>query len=182
MSAYREITCLFAVFFFLFQNPVVSLAQVSRKVKMEITSSRFQNGEIIPKQYTCDGSNVSPPLSFKSVPANAKSLALICDDPDAPGMTFVHWVVYNISPQISELEEALPKDSTLSNGLQQGTNSFPEVGYNGPCPPSGTHRYFFKLYALDATISLDKATKKQLLEAMKGHILAEAKLVGKYKR
>jgi Raf kinase inhibitor-like YbhB/YbcL family protein len=154
-----------------------------RKMEITITSSAFQDGGMIPSKYTCDGQDISPPLTWEGVPAGTKSLALISDDPDAPMGTWVHWVMYNIPPDIGELPENVPMDEVLSNGAKQGLTDFRRVGYGGPCPPSGTHRYFFKIYALDIVTDLDAgATKKQLLAAMKGHILAEGQLIGKYKR
>jgi Raf kinase inhibitor-like YbhB/YbcL family protein len=152
-------------------------------VKMVLKSPAFSEGDMIPRKYTCDGANVSPPLTWSGVPAGVKSLALICDDPDAPRGTFVHWVVFNIPPSSSGLREGLSNDKTLQDGSKQGLNDFRRIGYGGPCPPSGTHRYYFKLYALDTELGLDPgATKKELLEAMEGHILAEASLMGKYRR
>ncbi len=138
---------------------------------------------MIPPKYTCDGPDVSPPLSWSDVPAGAKSLALIADDPDAPMGTWVHWVAWNIPAAARALEEDTPKRDTLPNGIKQGTTDFRSLGYGGPCPPSGTHRYFFKLYALDTALSLPpSATKKDLENAMRGHILAQAELMGKYAR
>ena len=153
------------------------------KVKLQIKSSVFEHNEMIPKKYTCDGEDISPPLSWDGVPEGAKSLALISDDPDAPMGTWVHWVLYDLLSSVKELEENFPKDKTLSNGAKQGITDFKRIGYGGPCPPSGTHRYFFKLYALDKKVNLEPGvTKKQLLQAMEGHILAQAELMGKYKR
>jgi hypothetical protein len=150
---------------------------------MDLKSSAFEAGGMIPPKYTCDGSDVSPPLSWSAVPAKAKSLALIADDPDAPRGTWVHWVAWNIPATVSTLEEAVPKRDTLPNGMQQGTTDFRSIGYGGPCPPSGTHRYFFKLYALDATLNLPPGTtKKDLEKTMQGHILAQAELMGMYAR
>ena len=150
---------------------------------MELKSSAFEAGGIIPEKYTCDGPDVSPPLSWSDVPGGAKSLALIADDPDAPMGTWVHWVAWNIPPNARALEEDVPKRDTLPNGMQQGTTDFRSIGYGGPCPPSGTHRYFFKLYALDTTLNLPPSTaKKDLEKAMQGHILKQAELMGKYAR
>ena len=152
-------------------------------MEIKIKSPAFQEGGMIPKKYTCDGQNVSPPLTWTAVPTETKSLFLICDDPDAPMGTWVHWVVFNLPANVTELPENIPAQKTLSNGAKQGITDFQEVGYGGPCPPSGTHRYYFKLYALDTLINLDAGiTKKQLLKAMEGHILAEVQLMGKYKR
>ncbi|HPL62709.1 MAG TPA: YbhB/YbcL family Raf kinase inhibitor-like protein [Syntrophales bacterium] len=151
--------------------------------KMEIRSSAFQNGGMIPAKYTCDGSDVSPPVEWSAAPVGTKSLALISDDPDAPAGTWVHWVVYDIPAETTGLPENVPAGKTLENGGKQGTTDFGKTAYGGPCPPSGTHRYFFKVYALDSMTDLPPgATKNQLLQAMKGHILAEGQLVGKYKR
>lgn len=150
---------------------------------MKLTSSAFSEGGMIPSQYTCDGKDISLPLSWSEVPDGTKSFALICDDPDAPMGTWVHWVIYNIPDTVRQLPEAVPTTEKLNDGSLQGKNDFKRFGYGGPCPPGGTHRYFFKLYALDTRLDLKAgATKSQLLEAMKGHILAEAQLMGKYGR
>jgi Raf kinase inhibitor-like YbhB/YbcL family protein len=134
--------------------------------------------------YTCEGRDVSPPLKWASVPAATKSFAVVCDDPDAPGGIWVHWVLYNISPKARELPEAIPRDNTLKDGSCQGTNDFPFVGYGGPCPPRGKpHRYFFKVYALDARLDLKPGvTKEELLRAMKGHVLGSGELIGTFGR
>lgn len=151
---------------------------------LEIKSPVFKEGGSIPPQYTCKGSDISPPLSWSGVPKGTKSMALICDDPDAPGMTWVHWVVYNISPDKSGLKENLAKSGTLPDGTLQGITDFHKVGYGGPCPPpGGHHRYYFKLYALDKKLELKAgATKDILLKSMDGYILEEAQLMGKFKR
>ena len=151
---------------------------------MKVTSSAFRAGGLIPSKYSCEGPNVSPPLQWDGVPAGAKSLALICDDPDAPAGTWVHWVLYGLPSTISSLPEDVPTSDTLSVGAKQGTNDFRRVGYGGPCPPPGKpHRYYFKLYALDVELTLKpRATKQELLRSMEGHILAEAELIGAYKR
>jgi Raf kinase inhibitor-like YbhB/YbcL family protein len=150
---------------------------------MELTSSAFKDGGMIPSKHTCDGQDVSPALKWPSVPDGTKSIALICDDPDASRGAFVHWVLYNLPADARELPEGASGDGTLPAGACQGTNDFGETGYNGPSPPGGTHRYFFKLYALDATVNLHAGARKaDLLQAMKGHILAEGQLMGKYKR
>ena len=150
---------------------------------MIIKSSAFVEGGMIPSKYTCDERDISPPLEWKDVPAGAKSFALICDDPDAPGGIWVHWVVYNIPSNISRLEENIKPEPGAKNTMLQGSNSWSRTGYGGPCPPSGTHRYYFKLYAVDEMLPLKPGmSKKQLLDAMKGHVLAEAQLMGKYKR
>lgn len=150
---------------------------------MQLTSPAFADGGLIPRRYTCDGDDASPPLAWSGVPATTVSLALIADDPDAPRGTWVHWVLYNLPATTTSLPEALPTDERLPNGALQGRNDFRRTGYGGPCPPSGTHRYFFKLYALDTVLSLEPgATKQQLLQAMEGHVLAEAQLMGRYAR
>ena len=147
---------------------------------MIIKSSAFQNKELIPSKYTCDGEDINPPLEIEGVPEEAKSLVLIVDDPDAPMGTWVHWVVWNISPEIKHIgEDSIP----AAAGAQEGMTDFGRPGYGGPCPPSGTHRYFFKLYALDTELDLPASARKEdVEEAMKGHILDSATLVGLYKR
>jgi len=151
--------------------------------KMKVTSTAFKEEGTIPKSYTCDGPNISPPISWDSVPEGTKGLALISDDPDAPMGTWVHWVIFNIPPDNRELPENVPSQKVLPGGAKQGINDFRTIGYSGPCPPGGTHRYYFKLYALDTQIELEAgATKEELLKAMEGHILAEGQLMGKYSR
>ena len=148
-----------------------------------ISSSAFSEGQAIPIRYTCDGPDVSPDLAWSGIPEGAASLALICDDPDAPMGTWVHWVLFNIPADADGLPAEIPSDAALENGARHGTNDFRRLGYGGPCPPGGTHRYFFKLYALDTMLELDSGiTKGQLLEAMEGHILAEGQLMGIYSR
>lgn len=150
---------------------------------MELTSAAFVLGAMIPAAYTCDGRDISPPLKWSSPPSGTTSFALISDDPDAPVGTWVHWVIWNIPADARGLEENRPKSETLPNGARQGTSDFRRIGYGGPCPPSGTHRYFFKLYALDTTLDLPSRTTKTDLEAaMEGHVLAQAELMGKYRR
>ena len=147
-------------------------------MSMILTSSAFANGQSIPAKYSCVGKEVSPPLAWSEVPAGVKSFALIMDDPDAPMGTWVHWVMYNISAATNNFPEAVPSGGQLPDGSLQGKNSSGNLGYNGPCPPSGTHRYFFKLYALDAMLTLSAgASKGQLLSAMQGHILAQGELM-----
>jgi len=149
---------------------------------LELTSPAFANGEAIPADFSCDGRDVSPALTWSEPPAGKESFALIMDDPDTPMGTWVHWVVYNIPASTRELEENMPAIPELSNGIMQGYTSAGTTGYHGPCPPSGTHHYFFKLYALDAMLSLStKADKKDLLSAMEGHILANGELMGTFK-
>jgi len=150
-----------------------------------LQSSAFSQNGNIPSKYTCDGQDVSPPLSWPDPPANTKELALICDDPDAPMGTFTHWVLYGLGPDVRSLPEAVPTDQTVAAlaGAKQGKNGFGNIGYGGPCPPRGTHHYSFRLYALDAPTNLPAgASKKDLLKAMERHLLAQAELVGLYAR
>lgn len=153
-------------------------------MSLKLTSPAFAEGQPIPAKYTGDGPDVSPPLQWSGVPAGAKSLALICDDPDAPVGTWVHWVLYGLPASATELPENVPPQETLPSGARQGVNDFGRVGYGGPAPPPGKpHRYYFKLYALDTELNLKpKATKQELLRAMQGHILAEGQLMGTYQR
>jgi Raf kinase inhibitor-like YbhB/YbcL family protein len=153
------------------------------KMAIEVTSPAFEDGAAIPSRYTCDGLDVSPPLSWGSVPDGTQSLALIADDPDAPGGTFVHWVIYDLPPDTRRLPEDVPNRQTLPSGAAQGVNGAGSIGYIGPCPPSGTHRYFFKVYALDTELGLGGgATKEDALSAMEGHVLGEGQLMGTYRR
>ena len=150
---------------------------------IHMTSRAFTEGSVIPQKYTCDGEDVSPPLTWTGVPTGTRSLALICDDPDAPVGTWDHWVLYNIPGDAAGLPEGIPSDPILDTGGVQGKNSWGRTGYGGPCPPSGTHRYFFKLFAMDTLLDLKSgATTSQLLEAMQGHILAQGELMGRYRR
>ena len=145
---------------------------------LQLVSPVFKHNEFIPEKYTCDGKDINPPLLIENIPSGTKSMALIVDDPDAPAGTWVHWVVWNISPDTKEM-----KESSVPEGAQQGVNDFRKHQYGGPCPPSGTHRYFFKLYALDTMLNLgSKAKKSDLEQAMKGHILEKTELVGRFRR
>ena len=153
------------------------------KMELKVMSRAFEDKGMIPSKYTCDGEDISPAIAWENVPDGTKSIALISDDPDAPVGTWVHWVLFNLPGDSNGLDENVPGTETLQTGAIQGLNSWGRTGYSGPCPPSGTHRYFFKVYALDAMLNLDsKATKKDLLEAMARHILAEGQVMGKYKR
>lgn len=145
---------------------------------MKITSSAFENNQPIPKKYSCQGEDINPPLKFEEVSAQAKSLVLIMDDPDAPGGTWVHWVVYNINPKTTEIaENSLPTEATV------GQNSWPKNSYGGPCPPSGTHRYFFKLYALNKALDLDsRANKSKVEDSIQDALIDQAELVGLYSK
>ncbi len=151
--------------------------------RMKLTSPAFDEGGMIPGKYTCDGTDLSPPLKWSAIPEETKSLALICDDPDAPMGTWVHWVYYDIPPSTQGVPENIGADDRPGIGGVQGINDFRRIGYGGPCPPGGTHRYFFKLYALDTLLNLPPgATKKQLLKAMENHIVGQVQLMGKYSR
>ena len=155
--------------------PIASFA--AGGAKMKITSSAFQEGGNIPSKFSCDGADTSPPLQISDVPSAAKSLVLIVDDPDAPSGLFTHWTVWNIPPQTSSIAEG-----STPKGMQ-GTNDFGKSGYGGPCPPSGTHRYYFKIFALDRELDLPFGAKRgQLDAAMKGHVIAQGELMGRYLR
>ena len=146
--------------------------------KMNLTSPVFENNGNIPSKYSCDGDNINPPLKIADIPENAKSLVLIVDDPDAPSKTWVHWVLWNIPGNTKTIDE-----NKIPNDAVQGVNDFGKNNYGGPCPPSSTHRYFFKLYALNTFLEIPKSSTKQDIEkAMKNHIIAETKLIGKYSR
>jgi Raf kinase inhibitor-like YbhB/YbcL family protein len=147
-----------------------------------VTSSAFKEGEFIPSKYTCDGINISPPIKWQTIVNGVKSFALISDDPDAPSGDWVHWIVFNIPSNIRELTEDSKANRNLPDEALMGTNDFSTISYRGPCPSSGTHRYLFKIYALDVVLHLKAgATKGELLEAMKGRILAQGQLTGLYK-
>jgi Raf kinase inhibitor-like YbhB/YbcL family protein len=153
-------------------------------MNIPVTSTAFAESRPVPDKYTCTGRNVSPPLQWNNAPPGVKSFALIADDPDAPVGTWVHWVLYNLPPVTMSLAENLPPTPELPDGSRQGVNDFGQPGYGGPCPPAGKpHRYFFKIYALDTVLSLKSgATKKELLKAMDGHVLAQGQLMGTYQR
>lgn len=159
-------------------------AFAKEEIVMQIKSPAFEDNGMIPKKYTCDGADVSPPLSWSKPQAGTKSIALICDDPDAPMGTWVHWVLYGLPPETVSLSENVPKDKEVLNGAKQGITDFRRIGYGGPCLPRGpAHRYFFKIYALDVELNLQHgATKQDVEKAMKGHILAQGELIGKYGR
>lgn len=144
---------------------------------MKIVSSAFENNAKIPAKYTCDGENINPPLSFIDVPENAKSLVLIMDDPDAPRRTFVHWILFNLDPEISEI-----KENSVPQGALSGKTTIGKVNYIGSCPPSGTHRYFFKLYALDTILNLNNPDKETLEKSIQDHIIEKSELIGLYSR
>ena len=150
---------------------------------ISLTSSAFENGDPVPRRYTCDGEGTSPPLAWDDPPSDTRSFALIVDDPDAPRGTFTHWVLFNLPPGARSLPEGVPTDERLADGSAQGRNDFPGTGWGGPCSPSGTHRYRFFLYALDSTLGLPPGASRQLLQdAMEGRVLAEGRLMGTYSR
>jgi Raf kinase inhibitor-like YbhB/YbcL family protein len=150
---------------------------------MKITSPVFEEGGLIPKKYTCDGSNVSPPLRWDSVPDGTESIAIICEDLDAPSGTWMHWILFNLPAECRELAENIPDDETLHDSTRQGINDFGSIGYSGPCPPWGIHRYFFKIFALDCTLDIVHLVDKDILNlAMGDHILATGQLMGRYQR
>jgi Raf kinase inhibitor-like YbhB/YbcL family protein len=151
---------------------------------LKLTSSAFSAEGSIPKKFTCAGPDVSPALAWTGAPSGTESFALIMDDPDAPAGTWVHWVLYDVPPNTQEFSEGVPKQEQLSNGARQGRNDFRKAGYGGPCPPAGkTHRYVFKLYALDTKLGLPSgATKADVERSMRDHILAQAELIGRYGR
>jgi len=153
-------------------------------MKIQLATTAFAEGQPIPSRHAYENQDLSPALQWSGVPPAAKSLALICDDPDAPMGTWVHWVLYNVPPSAPGLSEGVPKTPELADGSRQGLNDYKKIGYGGPCPPPGKpHRYFFKLYALDAKPDLKAGlTKQEVLKAMAGHVLAEGQLMGTYQR
>lgn len=162
-----------------------STAQAEQVKKLQIESAAFRAGDTIPKRYTCDGADVSPPLSWSAPPKETKQLVLICDDPDAPRGTWVHWVLFGLPADTSSIPEGVPKKDDVLAGAKQGQNDFRRIGYGGPCPPRGMgpHRYFFKLYAVDLLTDIPAgATKAEIMRMIKGHILAEGRLMGRYGR
>ncbi len=164
------ITCVVAMLF-------AASGSFGAGAKMKVTSSAFQEGGNIPSKFTCDGDNASPPLQIAGVPSEAKTLVLIADDPDAPGGLFTHWLVWNIPPQTNSIAEG-----SAPKGVH-GTNDFGKSGYGAPCPPSGTHRYYFRVFALDRELTLPAGAKRsQLNGAMKGHVVAQGELMGRYSR
>lgn len=154
-----------------------------KKMKLKINISKELEITFLPSKYTCDGINISPPLIWSEAPENTVSFAIICDDPDAPSGDWVHWVIYNIPASIFSLNENVERKNIFENGAMQGINDFRKIGYDGPCPPGGTHRYFFKLFALDTILDLDsRSTKHQLINAIKGHIIEQTEIIKKYSR
>lgn len=167
-------------------QPPPANTSTNNKAEIKLTSSAFSEGQPIPRAYTCDGVNISPPLEWSGVPKTARTIAIVCDDPDAPeapGGAWVHWVLYNLPADNIGLVENLPATESLKASGFQGTNEFGKIGYGGPCPPSGTHRYFFHVYALDSELPLKAgATKAELMKAMEGHTLLQGQLMGTYRR
>jgi len=161
-----------------------SPAQQSASPDLSLSTKAFQPGAIIPKQFACDGLDASPDLDWLNAPQRTRSFVLIVEDPDAPGGTWVHWVVYDLPAGTHHLREGVPKRSNIQAGGRQGDNDFDEIGYNGPCPPPGRpHRYFFRLYALDTLLTLKgRVTEAAVEQAMKGHVLAQGELMGTYNR
>jgi len=153
-------------------------------MNLTVLSTAFAMGSAIPAEYTCSGADISPPLSWSEVPEATQSIAIICHDPDAPVGDWSHWVIWNLSPQLSELPQRVPPKADVPGGAVQGINDFGRHGYGGPCPPPGKpHRYFFKVFALDSKLELDSSSEKEaLLKAMKGHILAQGELMGTFQR
>jgi Raf kinase inhibitor-like YbhB/YbcL family protein len=184
--------CLSVVLLIAFLHPAVTMSAQAdhhtsaggRAMSFEIKTTAFSDGNEIPKMYTCDGADVSPSLNWKDAPAGTQSFALIADDPDAPVGTWTHWVIWNIPATATALPEGMQKVEESSGGIRQGRNDFSRIGYGGPCPPAGKpHRYFFKLYALDTKLDIKPgAGRKELERTMKGHILSQAELKGKYGR
>jgi Raf kinase inhibitor-like YbhB/YbcL family protein len=160
----------------------------AKGLTISIESPGFTSGGAIPKRYACDGANIAPPLAWSGIPENAVSLALICEDPDAPKGTWTHWVIFDLPASVRGLKEGVPVNETLAVTTEEGTatqgkNDFGKTGYGGPCPPSGSHRYIFRIYALDAKLGLGpKTSRAGLLRAIKDHVLAEGQLIGKYSR
>lgn len=166
-------------------TPALIFAQAKGgAMALQLSSTSFSANDTIPKKFTCDGPDTSPQLAWNAPPAGTQTLALIADDPDAPVGTWVHWVLYDLPGTARELSEGVPKQEQLSSGGRQGKNDFGKIGYGGPCPPPGKpHRYFFKLYALDTKLNFKAgATKADVERAMKGHILAQGELIGRYGR
>ncbi len=162
------------------QEAIAESSQDDVMPQIKLTSSAFIHEGMIPARYTCDGDDISPEIAWSNYPKGTKSMALICDDPDAPGGTWVHWVAYNIPPADSSLSAKMLADCEQ---CLQGRNSWGNNSYGGPCPPGGTHRYFFKIYALDTMLDLEAgATKEKLLEAIEGHVLGMGELMGRYQR
>ncbi len=168
----------FLFLFFLVLSVSEALSEEQKQSELKITSPVFENNSDIPRRYACDGKNISPPIEIKNVPPQAKTLALIIDDIDAPRGTYVHWILWNIDPMVKEI-----KEDGVPEGAVQGTNDFKRHPYRGPCPPSRAHRYVFKVFALDRRLDLSPdSTKTDLEKTIKGHVIAQAQLIGRYKK
>jgi Raf kinase inhibitor-like YbhB/YbcL family protein len=181
---FQKMFCLcISILFFCFNQTKSQSSIQSGGIKMKMTSKSFKEGEMIPGKYTCDDADISPHLEWSLVPEGTKTFAIICDDPDAPMGTWVHWIIFNIPGNVRAFLENIHPIEVLPEGTKQGKNDFGRIGYGGPCPPSGIHRYYFKIYALDVELDLKAGIRKtELLSAMDGHILAEGQLMGRYKR
>jgi Raf kinase inhibitor-like YbhB/YbcL family protein len=179
-----KLVVLLVVFGIWLPGELATSAQAGGNMALQISSSAFSEGQMIPKKFTCGGEDVSPELIWKAAPTATQSFALIVDDPDAPVGTWVHWVLYDLPANVKSLPEGVEKQEQVSSGALQGRNDFRKIGYGGPCPPPGKpHRYYFKLYALDTKLGLKAgASKKDVEHAMQGHILAQAQLMGRYGR
>ena len=182
-------TLLFAIIFSSCRQPNVPEVTTKRnsggpgKTAVKLHSPVFQDGGLIPSRYTCDGANVSPPLQWSDVPPNTKSIAIIVDDPDAPGKTWVHWVLYDLPASQNQVGESVKLNPSDTSAGKVGVNDFGQLAYGGPCPPQGTHRYFFKIYALEVETALKNgSTKDEVERAMQGHILGQGELMAKYQR
>jgi Raf kinase inhibitor-like YbhB/YbcL family protein len=163
-------------------NPSSASPTQSAAPGIKLISSAFTEGQKIPRQYTCDGINISPPLEWTGLPKTAKTIAIIADDPDAPAGDWVHWVIYNLPADTMGMIENVPATEDVKGGGLQGKNDFGKIGYGGPCPPSGTHRYLFRIYAVDSELALKAgAARTDVEKAMEGHILAQAQLIGTYR-
>lgn len=164
-------------------SPGLYSGENERRSQMKITSTAFEHEGTIPVKYSCKGQDVSPPLKWEGAPEGTKSFVLVNDDPDAPVGVWDHWILFNIPASVTELPEDIPTRPELADGSRHGRNSWGRYDYGGPCPPSGTHRYFFKLYALDTVLDLKPgATKKEILKAIETHTIAKAELMGKFKK
>ena len=165
-------------------DTATSTSPMASQQTLTLTSTRFEQGATIPKRYTCEGENISPALDWSDVPSGTKSLALVCEDPDAPSGMFIHWVMYDIPASERGLAENIAKSEVLPNGSRQGKNGAGKIGYTGPCPPPGKpHRYFFRLFALDAPVSFSQPpTRDELMAAIDAHILARGEVMGTYRR
>lgn len=178
----------FLAILFLMEGLVLTLGcggdpQRGAPMTLKLSSPDFSSGGTIPKQFTCDGADISPALQWSDPPAATQSFSLIADDPDAPVGTWVHWVLFNLPANARSLAQNVPKKEELPDGSRQGNNDFDKIGYGGPCPPRGSHRYFFKLHALDAKLNLKPgAAKKDVERAQQGHVLAQGEWMGRYSR